>query len=55
MDSVSLWQNVHLLLSTSPHLNNFSFVIIVWCRILNWMSLSFVEVVLIKAVEKKIC
>ena len=31
MDYVSLWQNVHLLLSTSPHLNNFSFVIIV-CR-----------------------
>ena len=54
IDSISAWQNVHLLSFNTPHFNNVSFVTRVWCKILNWMSRSLVEAVLDKVLRKKI-
>ena len=52
--SISPWQNVHLLSFNIPHLNNVSFVIRVWCKILNWVSRSLVDAVLDKVLRKRL-
>ena len=54
IDSISPWQNVHLLSFNTPHYNNVSFVMRVWCKILNWMSRSLVEAVLEKVLRKRL-
>ena len=54
IDSISPWQNVHLLSFNTPPFDNVSFVMRVWCKILNWMSQSLVEAVLDKVLSKRL-